>query len=123
RWVFAVEQFEQRFGQGAGDLGFEAGDLAPAGDLVAGFNFDIGLGADRRRLETGDLDGGATVFHVGSQGHATDGGHAHRPEQFAAVQMFVVHGCVSPIVQVNRDKQTGSISEDVEKVNGRQTKS
>ena len=42
--VFAVEQLEQRLGQDGRDLGLGAGDLAPAGDFVVGFDFDVSLG-------------------------------------------------------------------------------
>ena len=77
RRVLAVEQLEERFGQAAGDLRLQAGDLAPAGDLVVGLDLDVGLGPDRRGVQGGDADAGGPVLRLaGAVGEGGFEGHA-----------------------------------------------
>src|SRR5207248_1923455 len=102
RRVLAVEQLEQGLGEDARDLRLAAGDLAPAEDLVVGLDPDVGLGADGRGLEGGDLDAAGAVGD-GLVGRGGDAGHGQPArggdaQHFAAVQVaFFGHDAVPPV--------------------------
>src|SRR5262249_30684466 len=95
-WVLTVEQLRQRADQGDGDGGFQAGDFAPAGDLVVGLDLDERLGADAEAAYGGDFDGGGAVLHLVAgtggegviQGQGGSRGGSADAEQVAAVDLF-----------------------------------
>ena len=56
RWVLAVEQFKHRLHERLRDRRWQLRNLAPAENLLIGFDFQQRLAADRVGLEAGDLD-------------------------------------------------------------------
>ena len=112
RRVLAVEQLEQRLGQGAGDLRLQAGDLAPAGDLVVGLDLDVGLRPNGKAVQRGDADAGRFVLRdlagrIGGEdfgGDAGDGDGAGRGQHVATGDRIVFHDVLHRRLAVSRSR-------------------
>jgi hypothetical protein len=65
RRVLAVEELEERLRQQGRRPGLQGADLAPAVDLLVGFDADVNPGADAMGAQGADADRGTAVRDVG----------------------------------------------------------
>jgi hypothetical protein len=114
RRVFIDEKLAPRFHEGDGNARHQAGDLAPADDVLVGLDLDVGLGAAHHAADLRDANGGAAILDLGAERLARGGGKQRSAggngaggDEFASVQaarvFFIAH-------EGNPAKREGQIS-------------